>query len=310
MDIPKIGFGTHQLNSVTCREYLSHAFKCGYQHLDCAHRYMNESVIGENLESILLDSNESVKREDIFITGKLPINGLAEDKVSYFFDKSSSALRTKYLDLYLIHGPFSAKYLSDDEYYAVDKQTGLFAADESVDFRKTWAEMEKLHRRELVKHIGLSNFNKRQMEEVLEKAEIRPKVLQIEVHGYLQQKELREFCRDEKIIVEAFAPIGSPVTAAELGKKVLINDPIINEIATKHKKSASQVALRWLRQMDVIPIVSAVTKEQMAENIRIDDFKLDEDDLKAIDGLDCGMRVYYLDDVKGVRDHPQYPFEK
>lgn len=70
---------------------------------------MNESVIGENLESILLDEDEKVKREDIFITGKLPINGLAEDKVSYFFDKSSSALRTRYLDLYLIHGPFSAK---------------------------------------------------------------------------------------------------------------------------------------------------------------------------------------------------------
>lgn len=159
--------------------------------------------------------------------------------------------------------------------------------------------MEKLSKQGLIRKLGLSNFNQQQIMDVMGCAQIKPKVLQIEVHCYFQQKSLRNFCQDHSIVVEAFAPLGSPKTAVNLGKKVLLDDPTIGQLAKKYERSPAQIALRWLQQRDVIPIVSAETVQRIGENVQIGDFSISEDDLKTIDALDCGERIFYFDSVPG-----------
>lgn len=166
---------------------MSKAIDNGYRHFDTAAIYRNEEQVGRAINA----SSSKLKREELFITSKLPMNGFS--KVDYFLDRSLKKLNLSYLDLYLIHAPFAIKFTSDEEFYPVDENNRLLADD--VDFVDTWKCLENLYKKGKVKSIGVSNFNIDQLKRLLKHCEIPPMVNQIEVHVFFQNKELVEFCK-------------------------------------------------------------------------------------------------------------------
>ncbi|RWS19245.1 uncharacterized protein B4U80_08901, partial [Leptotrombidium deliense] len=241
--LPSIGLGSYESGHLIRR-----AFEIGYRQLDCAPLYRNQSEIGVHIENAI--SENVLKRDELFITSKLPMNGMRPEKVEYFLRKSLKELRVDYVDLFLIHAPFAIKYVADDVFYPTDESTEMLLADEELDFCVTWKaslfifenneEMERMVNIGLAKSIGLSNFNENQISRILQMATIKPTVLQVELHAYFQQRKLVKFCNDNKIAVQAFASLGSPQTAAEYQNSILINDPIVKQIADKYKKTVAQ----------------------------------------------------------------------
>lgn len=173
--------------------------ECGYRHIDTAFVYDNEEIVGKVLKDWM--TNGKVKREDLFITTKLPMMGLERGKTEYYLKKSLEALQLDYVDLYLIHCPWGQKY---------DETCKKHVWDNDSDFIATWAEMEKQIDSKRIKYIGLSNFNMNQIGRVLKSCRIRPANLQVELHVYLQQNELIDYCKNNDITVVAYGPLGNP----------------------------------------------------------------------------------------------------
>ncbi|CAH1984034.1 unnamed protein product [Acanthoscelides obtectus] len=202
--MPIIGLGTWQAtNDEELTSALNHALEAGYRHIDTAYVYDNEKIIGKVLKEWI--SSGRLKREDLFITTKLPICGIHEDRVEMFMKMSLENLQLDYVDLYLIHFPIGTNYIEGYSRTPNDK-----AVLEKSDHIAIWKKMEEQVDAGRTKAIGLSNFNKRQVEKVLKNARIKPASLQIELHVLLQQKELVEFCQSNGIVVVAYSPLGSP----------------------------------------------------------------------------------------------------
>lgn len=147
--------------------------------------------------------------------------------------------------------------------------------------------MEKLQQQGLIKSIGLSNFNKRQIERVLAIAKVKPVNLQVECHPYLNQSKLIEFCKSKDIIVTAYSPLGS-------GDAKLLDDPKLKELATKYKKTPAQIILRYQIDRGNIVIPKSVTKSRLQQNFEIFDFSLTKEDVAYIDTFDCNGRILLL----------------
>ena len=254
--IPKIGLGTwHNTDEDTVEDTILNALKIGYTHIDTAAVYGNEKFIGDAI------IKSGVPREQLFITSKVWNTERGYDKTLRAFEKSLRDLGMDYLDLYLIHWP------------ANKLQFGDKADAINVD---TWRAMERLLDEKVVRSIGLSNFYASYMEPVLASANVAPHVNQIEFHPGLLQQETVDACRRQGILVEAWSP---------LGRGRLLDNPVIADIASRHGKSAAQVILRWVIQMDVLPLVKSVHAERIRENFDLFSFSLDDDELSLISGL-------------------------
>ncbi|XP_058493375.1 aldo-keto reductase family 1 member A1-B isoform X2 [Solea solea] len=188
---------------------------------------------------------------------------------------------------------------------------------DDIDYKLTWAAMEKLVEKGLVRSIGLSNFNSRQIEDVLSVASIKPTVLQVEGHPYLAQVELLAHCRDLGLVLTAYSPLGSPDRAWKHPEEpVLLQEPVIASLAEKYSKSPAQIILRWQTQRGVVSIPKSVTESRITENIQVFDFTLDAEEMKSITALNKGWRyIVPMIEVEGKlvpRDagHPHYPFNE
>ncbi|GET05661.1 2,5-diketo-D-gluconic acid reductase [Ligilactobacillus agilis] len=253
--IPGLGYGTYQTPPEDAYRAVTDALAVGYRHIDTAARYGNESGVGQAVK------DSGLKREEVFITSKLWNTERGYDKTMAALEKTLAELGTDYLDLYLIHWP------------ANEKQFGQEAAALNLD---TWRAFEDLYKVGKIKAIGVSNFMPNHLEALLAQAEIKPMVNQIEVHPGWPQTEAIHYCQRNDILVEAWAP---------LGEAAALSNPVLAKIAAKYDHTPAQVCLRWEIQQGILPLPKSVHKERMAENTKLFDFELTEDEMDIIGAL-------------------------
>uniref|UniRef100_A0A8D8U9F4 Alcohol dehydrogenase [NADP(+)] n=1 Tax=Cacopsylla melanoneura TaxID=428564 RepID=A0A8D8U9F4_9HEMI len=305
--MPVVGYGTWQAKDEDLEKALEAALEAGYRHIDTATVYENEHVIGNVLDRWMKAGK--VKREELFIVTKLPPSGNRPSNVESFIKKSLEKLKVDYLDLYLVHTPFS--FAEGPEVHPVNED-GTFKLDLTTDHIAVWKEMEKQVDAGRTKAIGLSNFNKTQISRVLKEARIPPANLQVELHVYFQQKELQAFCKEHNITMVAYSPLGSQGTGKLFGIDIpnLMENPVVKKIAEKHSRKPAQVLLKFIVQNDIAVIPKSTNPERLKQNINILDFQLSDEDMTELTALDQGKEGRILDFsfIKGVKDHPEFPF--
>ncbi len=255
VEIPQLGFGVYQVPPEDTKDAVLAALEVGYRHIDTAEMYGNEAGVGEGIRA------SGIPREEVFVTSKLNNGFHAHDDALKAFDGTLEALKSDYVDLFLIHWPLPG----------ID-----------VDYVETWKAMEEIYRSGRARSIGVSNFNAHHLRKLFGETEVRPAVNQIEVHPYLTQDELRAFDADHEIATEAWSPIAQ-------GK--VLDDPTILRVAERYGKTASQVTLRWHVQRGDIVFPKSVTRSRVEENFDIFDFELSEDDLREITALNRDERT-------------------
>lgn len=300
--MPRIGFGTWQLPSLETESIVKCAIDNGYRHFDCAYVYGNEDGVGRAIRQKI--SEGVVKREDLFVVTKLWNTFHEREMVVPYCKKSLQHFGLDYIDQYLIHWPVAQKYNGK-----LNIDTPL---DNPVctdyDYVETWKGMEECVKLGLVKGIGLSNFNSKQVERVLNVASITPVVNQIEVNATINQKKMIKFCKERNIVVTAYSPFGSPTRPwAKFDDHVL---PLDNEnvvaIGKKYNKTAPQVILRYLVDIGTVPLPRSSNEERLISNINIFDFQLTQEDISIIDSFNRNLRAIEAEDLKAS---PHYPFK-
>ena len=262
--IPQIGVGTWTLRGETARENVRLALEAGFRHIDTAQGYGNEIEVGQGIADSIAYSG--LYREEIFITTKVATNIMREgmQAVKDSIDESLRKLNVAYLDLLLIHWPVKGCV------------------------KETWQVMEKYLRRRLIKSIGVSNFNRHHLDELLQYADIPPAVNQIEVHPLMTQEENIAYNHKLGIQVEAWGPFGQ-------GDIDVIGQPLLQSLAKKYQKTAAQIVLRWIVQRGLI-VIPRAKPNHFAENLEVMNFALSEEDMTAISGLNQNLRSNVLND--------------
>ena len=302
LEVPIFGLGTWKSKPGEVTRAVEDAIDIGYRHIDCAFIYQNEKEVGTAIKNKIAEGK--VKREDLFVTSKLWNTFHSPNLVEGILKQSLQNLSLEYLDLYLIHWPLGFK--EGGEYFPTDKDGKIQFSD--VDYVDTWKAMEEMVGKGLVKSIGLSNFNKNQIERILKVAKIRPVMNQIECHPYLNQKRLFDYCKSENIVITAYSPLGSPDRPwATADEPLLLEDPKLKELAAKYGKTTAQLVLRYQVQRGIVTIPKSVTKSRIEENFKIFDFELSADDMAYIDSFDCNGRFCPMTPGLG---HVHHPFEK
>lgn len=299
--MPALGLGTFQSKPNEVAEAVEHAIDGGYRHIDTAFVYGNEKEVGQAIKKKIVEG--LVKREDIFLVTKLWCIHHDPSKVEYACRKSLENLGLDYIDLYLMHNPVGFKYVDDSTPQPKEEgSTNVITND--VDYVDTWKAMEQLVKKGLVRSIGLSNFNAEQTKRVVENCEIKPVTNQVECHLELNQKKLREFSAKYGIVITAYCPLAQHNAAEK--KPAFMYDDRTAAIGKKYNKTPAQVAIRYLFQIGTIPIPKSVTNSRIDENINIFDFQLSPEDMKVLDGFDCGNRIAKWSFIDA--SHKYFPF--
>ncbi len=254
--IPQLGFGVFLIPPAQTEAAVTHALRAGYRHIDTAEMYGNEAEVGQAI------SKSGLSRGEVFVTTKLNNGAHRPDDARRAFDGSLKALGTDFVDLFLIHWPLPTRY--------------------GGDFVSTWRTLEEFYSDGRARSIGVSNFQPHHLRRIHTEGEITPAVDQIEVNPYLTQDEVRQFCAEHQIAVEAWSP---------LGRGSVLGDPTIDDIARRYGKTPAQVVLRWHIDLGNIVFPKSVSAVRIIENIDIFDFELAPDDVEAISALNRNQRT-------------------
>jgi len=254
--MPMLGFGVYQMTDATeCEACVAEALRVGYRLIDTAAAYGNEEAVGRAI------AKSGIAREELFITTKLWLSDAGHEKTRLAFERSLARLQLDYLDLYLIHQPYS-------------------------DVHGAWRAMEELYDAGRIRAIGVSNFQPDRVMDLIMHNRIVPAVNQIETHPFCQQIGTATFLRENGVQIESWGPFAE-------GRNDLFSNPALADIATRHGRSIAQIVLRWLLQRGVVAIPKSVRPERMAENFHIFDFELDADEMTAIAALDTGKSAFF-----------------
>lgn len=250
--IPCVGFGTYKMpEGKTAYDAVKFAIETGYRHIDTAAFYENEKSVGKAI------ADSGIERKKMFVTTKLWNTDRGYDSALRAFDKSMANLGMDYIDLYLIHWP--------------DAKSGGDARN-----IETWRAFERLYKEGRVRAIGVSNFKVHHLRPLIETAEIKPMVNQIEYHPGQTQPDVVKFCRKNKILVEAWSP---------LGRGKMLEDAQLKDITLEYGISVAQLCLSWCLQNRVLPLPKSVTPERIVENSRIFGFEVAPSDIEKINDM-------------------------
>lgn len=253
--MPILGYGVYQVTKEECERCVLDALKAGYRSIDTAQSYFNEEEVGEAIQK------SGVPRNEIFLTSKVWVDNYGYDKCRKSVETSMKKLKTDYLDLMLLHQPFS-------------------------DYYGAWRALEDLYRECKIRAIGVSNFYPDRLVDIASFSSVRPMVNQVETHPFNQQVEAKKYMDKYGVQIEAWAPFGE-------GRGGLFENPVLAEIAQKHKKTTAQVMLRWHIQRGVVVIPKSTHYERMKENLNVFDFMLDEEDMAKIAALDKNESSFF-----------------
>uniref|UniRef100_A0A8C6DRC9 NADP-dependent oxidoreductase domain-containing protein n=1 Tax=Moschus moschiferus TaxID=68415 RepID=A0A8C6DRC9_MOSMO len=290
--MPLLGLGTSapQVVKSEVEKAVMRAIDVGYRHIDSAYIYQNEEEIGRAIQMKLADG--TVKRGDLFYTTKLWNTFFRPELVQTCLESSLKKLQLSYVDLYLIHFPAALKPGEDP----IPKDTHGNIAFDTVDLCTIWEALEKCKDAGLTKSIGVSNFNHKQLEKILNKPGLKYKPVcnQVECHPYLNQSKLLEFCKSKDILLVAYAPLGSDLRKKWVKKEnpVLLQDPVLNAIAEKHQRTPAQVALRYQLQRGVVALAKSFNEKRIKENFQVFEFQLTPEDMECLDGLNRNIRYF------------------
>ena len=249
--MPMAGIGTFLLSPDEAEASVLSALQCGYRLIDTANAYVNEKAVGRAMKK------SGIPRNEIFLETKLWPSFYEQENA---VEKTLQRLATDYIDLLLIHQP-----------------AGNYVAG--------YRQMEKAYQEGKVKAIGLSNFNEEQIQEILDICQVKPAVLQTEVHPYSQEKTLKEFLAREDIVIQAWYPLGH-------GDRALIQEPLFAELGQKYGKSSAQIILRWHIQSGNVVIPGSKNPAHIKDNFELFDFALADDEMAQIAALDKQKRYY------------------
>lgn len=253
--MPVLGYGVYQVSQEECERCVSDALKVGYRLIDTAQSYFNEEQVGNAIEK------SQVAREDIFLTTKVWIEHYGYEETKKSVLESMRKLKTDYLDLVLLHQPFSDVY-------------GAYRA------------LEEMYEEGKIRAIGISNFYSDRMVDIASFAHIKPMINQIEIHPLNQQKEAIKWANKYEIQLEAWAPFGE-------GRGDMFTNPIIAEIGKKYGKTVAQVILRWHMQRGIVVIPKSTHIERMEENFDVFNFVLTEEEMNVINEIDTGKSAFF-----------------
>jgi len=287
--MPALGLGTWKADPGVVGDAVREAIRIGYRHFDCAHIYGNEREIGAALVGAIAEGD--VRRDELWITSKLWNDCHGRDNVLPALERTLGDLGLDYLDLYLVHWP-----LPQRPGVSFPTRPADYLPADAAALADTWAGMESAADRGLARCIGVSNFNIPRMGALLDQARIRPAVLQVELHPYLAQRKLLEWCHEQCILLTAYCPLGSidrPDRLRQADEPVLLEDPVIARVARKHAAAPAQVLIAWAIQRGTSVIPKSSNPARLAENFKAAGLTLDDEDMQAIGALDRGFR--YID---------------
>ncbi|MBG9789862.1 aldo/keto reductase [Brevibacillus laterosporus] len=248
---PWLGLGVYKADDgAEVEQAIRMALEAGYRSIDTAAIYENEAGVGKAIR------DSKIPREEIFVTTKVWNTEQGYESTLQAFDTSLQKLGLDYIDLYLVHWPVPGKY------------------------KETWRALETLYKKGLVRSIGVSNFHIHHLEDLLSVCEVKPMLNQIEMHPYLIQKELRQYCEQHGIYVEAWRPL----------MRGNLEVPLLQEMAERYQKTPAQIVLRWDLQHKVLVIPKSVRKERIIENAGLFDFELTDEDMAMLDSLNRDQR--------------------
>ncbi len=252
--IPQVGLGLWKVkDQAEFDTAFDAAIAGGYRHFDSAQAYGNEQMLGAAWKRL------GLKREDLFITTKIAVRNFGANHAPKSFEESLEKLQTDYVDLLLLHFPVS------------------------VLRKKSWLALEDIYKTGKAKNIGVSNYTIKHLEELKAYATVTPAVNQVELHVFLQQPELIDYCHEHGIAIEAYSPLAHAKAGAD--------EPVLVELAEKYNKSYAQIMLRWCIQRDLIVLPKSVTPSRIQENIDVFDFTLSEEDMAKLAKLNKDMRT-------------------
>ncbi|MBL7473641.1 aldo/keto reductase [Robertkochia sediminum] len=289
LEIPAIGLGTWKSAPGEVGQAVIEAIRSGYRHIDCAAIYGNEKEIGEALKTVF--DQGDVTREELWITSKLWNNAHQKDRVLPALQTTLKDLQLEYLDLYLVHWPVAFK----PEVTGAEKAEDYLRPEE-CPVEETWSAMEEAVAQGLTKSIGVSNFSVKKLNHLLKHSTIKPSMNQVELHPYLSQNDLLEFCAQHHIAITAYSPLGSgdrPKNMKKENEPALLQNETINTIARAHKCTPAQVLIAWHLHRNCVAIPKSTNNTRIEQNAASEHISLTEDDMKAIGDLNIPYR--YVD---------------
>ena len=250
-----LGYGVYQVTKDECERCVSDALRAGYRHIDTAQSYFNDEEVGNAIQK------SGIPREELFITTKVWVEHYGYDACRASVLESLHKLKTDYIDLMLLHQPFS-------------------------DYYGAWHALEDIYEEGKLRAIGVSNFYPDRLVDICSFAKIRPMVNQVETHPLNQQTEAKKWMDKYGVQIEAWAPFGE-------GRGGLFQNEVLAAIGAKYGKSTAQVMLRWHIQRGVVVIPKSTHYERMVENFNVFDFTLTDEDMAAIAALDKKQSSFF-----------------